>query len=456
MTARTQAFEQSTFGFKSERNSSVVNLDADETFTGGDETFASNEVFVTVKADQPGTLFLDFSDDDGSTFESIPSGGIFVASGVYKEVHKFKAARRFRVRFTNIGGASQTSFSLNTYYGQFDSAISTVGTDFTLQVAQSNVPGTTVSSTLGSNPDIDTADGFTDIWPGKSIGSTQRYIAPTAARLHNIVSTSTQDVGSVVSSGTATDGTAFTLTDTTATFVSDGVAAGDVVVDDTFNITGSVISTTETIITVQGWFDLATGDINQIPSSGNAYRVINNAGTGASFIHIEGLNALRLEQRETVVLNGTTIVATSLTHARINRMRNFQTGTNGSNEGMITATAQTDATITSAILAGNNVTTQAIFSVPANKDAYITSFNASLAKKQAGVAEVNLRVGVFNDVLYINSAGSLHSSGTSRFSVEINYLIVPGGAEIVVEADVDSNNMSVSASFSYFLVERGT
>jgi len=456
MTARTQAFEQSTFGFKSERNTTTVLLDADATFTGGDETFASNEVFITVKADQPGTLFLDFSDDDGETFESIPSGGIFVAAGVYKEIHKFKAARRFRVRFTNIGGSTQTSFSLNTYYGQFDSAISTVGTDFTLQVAQSNVPGTAVSFTLGSNPDIDTADGFSDIWPGKSIGSTQRYVAPTTTRIHNIVSTSTQDVGSVVSSGAATDGTAFTITDTTATFVSDGVVAGDVVVDDTLNITGSVISTTETIITVQGWFDLATGDINQIPNSSDTYRVINNAGTGASFIHIEGLDLLRMEQRETVVLNGTTIVPTVLTHVRINRIRNFQTGTNGSNEGIITATAQTDATITTAILAGNNVSTQAIFSVPANKDAYITSFMASLAKKQSGVAEVNLRVGIFNDVLYINSAGSIHSSGSSRFTESINYLIVPGGAEIIVEAEVDSNNMSISAGFGYFLVERGT
>lgn len=120
MTAQTQAFTQSVFGFKSERNSSIVALAASATFTGLAETFASNEVFVAVKTDQDGTVFLDFSDDNGVTFEvkSFP-----VTANEYKEIHEFKAARTFRVRFTNTSGSPQTALSLNTYYGDFSSAV---------------------------------------------------------------------------------------------------------------------------------------------------------------------------------------------------------------------------------------------------------------------------------------------------------------------------------------------
>jgi len=120
MTVLSQVLTQSVFGFKSERNSSINVLAASATFTGESETFASNEVFVTVKTDQNGTVFLDFSDDaDGITFETLQFA---VIANVYKEIHQFKAARRFRVRFTNTSGSAQTSFSLNTYYGAFDSA----------------------------------------------------------------------------------------------------------------------------------------------------------------------------------------------------------------------------------------------------------------------------------------------------------------------------------------------
>lgn len=117
MTAQTQAFEQSVFGFKSERNSSVANLNAGATFAGLAETFASNEVFVTVKADQDGLLLLDFSDNQGGTFETKTTA---YTANEYLEVHEFKAARTFRARFTNGSGGAQTSFSLNTYYGAFD------------------------------------------------------------------------------------------------------------------------------------------------------------------------------------------------------------------------------------------------------------------------------------------------------------------------------------------------
>jgi len=124
MTALSQILTQSIFGFKSERNTSDTVLAASATFTGLGEVFASNEVFVAIKTDQAGTLFMDFSDeqglpDDTATFEtkSFP-----IDANEYTEIHEFKAARKFRARFTNTSGSAQTSFSLNTYYGAFDAA----------------------------------------------------------------------------------------------------------------------------------------------------------------------------------------------------------------------------------------------------------------------------------------------------------------------------------------------
>jgi len=139
---------------------------------------------------------------------------------------------------------------------------------------------------FGSNPDIDTA-AEESIWANGGL-----YVWPTAARIHDIVSDSTDDAA---------------------------------------------------------------------------------AGTGARTVFIEGIGADGKEQTETVTLNGTTDVPTTKTWLAINRMVVLTAGTGGKNAGVITATAQTDSTVSANIAIGINQTQLACFMVPNDKDLFLDS-----------------------------------------------------------------------------------
>lgn len=116
------------------------------------------------------------------------------------------------------------------------------------------------------------------------------------------------------------------------------------------------------------------------------------AGTGAHTVEVQGLDTNWNPQTETVTLNGTTNVATANTYLRIFRMKVMACGSGGGNAGIITATAQTDATVTAAIQAGNNQTLMAIYTVPNNMTAYITSYYASFIGNTPATTTGNVRL----------------------------------------------------------------
>ena len=86
------------------------------------------------------------------------------------------------------------------------------------------------------------------------------------------------------------------------------------------------------------------------------------------------------EASETVILDGTQGVAMNNACVMINRMEVMTWGANGKNAGVLTATAATDATITSAISAGNNQTQQMIYGVPSTKKLRIARLLAEIVK----------------------------------------------------------------------------
>jgi len=77
-------------------------------------------------------------------------------------------------------------------------------TEFSLQVARGLVSGVSQINKFGAAPDgIQTS--YTDIWSRANASTTQQiWLAPTAARIHAIVSTSTDDDGSPVGLGART------------------------------------------------------------------------------------------------------------------------------------------------------------------------------------------------------------------------------------------------------------
>lgn len=320
-------------------------------------------------------------------------------------------------------------------------------TDFGLDIGAGRVPGTTFIEKFGENPDIDTAT-FETIWDGDGI-----YVPPTVARLHNVVSSLAADAGTVLSSGTATGGSATTLEHTGATFSTDTVAAGDLLLNDDNVLLGVITAVEEELLTFAGGMrNPNSGLAGAANASGDAYRVVTDASTGASVFHILGLDASRLDQEEFVVMNGVSNVATANTYIRQHRARIFTTAATDA-AGTITSTAATDGTVSLQVISSNNQTLMTIYTCPSNKICYIEKWFADMSRSVASaVSLVNLMAGSLDGVGYVLQPRALHTTGSSR--MVYNYPVpvpIPGGADIWVEANSTANDVGVSAGFTIII-----
>jgi hypothetical protein len=194
--------------------------------------------------------------------------------------------------------------------------------------ASSGLAGEIVVNKFGRNEDVDTSDE--DIWDG---GAT--WVAPTATRIHDLTSTSTDDD--------------------------------------------------------------------------------NVGGTGARTVQVYGLDADYDLQDETVELNGTSDVATASSYTMIYRLIVRTAGSGGANAGTITATAQTDSTVTAQITIGNNQTLMAIYQVPHNHTGYLLGYYATTNKANLGNADIKLWAKPIDEVWQLKQVQSLASAGSSRF-----------------------------------------
>lgn len=320
--------------------------------------------------------------------------------------------------------------------------------DFLLEIAKENVDGHSSIAKFGENTSVGTS--FEDIWDG---GGT--YVPPTQARLHNIASDSTDDDGTVQSSGTATGGSLTTMVDTGATFSSDGVLVGDYVLNDA-NCELAVVTTVEetTLTMASGMQKGGSGRVGTANASGDAYRVVSNVSTGASLFYIIGLDASHLTQEEFVVLDGTNDVAS--TYAFIRQFRAKVFGPNSTTAaGTISSTAQVDGTVTLRVEAGNNQTLMAIYTVPANKNGYLLSWWSTLSKKQvATTVDIHLRIGQLDKIGYLTQSRAMQSTGSSNF--EYKYQIpkfIPPVTDVWVEGSASIAGVGIAAGFDIILVD---
>lgn len=209
------------------------------------------------------------------------------------------------------------------------------------------------------------------------------YVFPTVASIMTVSSDDVNDVGSVVSSGIATGGSLLTLEDTGATFVTDGVAVGDIVINDTNVTLGVVASLTETEITVAISMNQKSSNTFIANAAGDTYRVITSASTGAALIHIFGLDSNYNSLDEFVVLNGQNAVNTTGTYIRMHRAIIITAGSTGANEGGVyvgtgAVAGGVPANVYTHIQTGKNQTLQAFFTIPAGKSGYVTRWYMSV------------------------------------------------------------------------------
>ena len=327
--------------------------------------------------------------------------------------------------------------------------------DYFLEISKGNIAGHTLMAKFGEVLDLPNTGVFEDVWDAGG-----QYVPPTVPRVHNIDSSDVDDVGNVLSSGTATGGSLTTLIDTGATFSTDTVAIGDAILNDTNVEICAVTAVTETILTCAGSIRSPNSGLVGNPNeSGDSYRIVTNGSTGASILHILGLDENFLEIEEFVILNGQSNVATSRggvdgVYIRQFRARVFGPGTTAA-EGTIESTAVTDGTVTLQILGSNNQTLMAIYTCPADKICYIIKWWGSMTRAVASAtSDFHLRGGTLDGIGYLLQDRSFTTTGSSQFTFDYAVPIaIPGGSDIWVEANANANLVGVASGFDVIVVD---
>jgi hypothetical protein len=326
-------------------------------------------------------------------------------------------------------------------------------TDFFLELGKGNVPGHTLMAKFGENPDLNTIEGFEVIWDAGGV-----YVPPTQARIHNVLSSLPADAGTVITSGTATGGSVTSLIDADATFVTDSVAVGDLILNDT-NVEIGVVTavSSETVLAaVRSMRDPSSGEDSQPNEFGDAYRIVRDASTGTSVLHIIGLSAFFLEQDEFVVTNGQSNVATANNYIRQFRARVFSSASANA-AGTITSTTigESVETVTLQVINGNNQTLMAVYTIPSDKVGMLVRWWGSMSKKQSASSVVNLRAGQIDKIGYIVQNRSVKSNGSSAFDHEFKIpILFPGGSDMWIEADTDTNAVGFAGGFDIVLIDQ--
>jgi hypothetical protein len=245
------------------------------------------------------------------------------------------------------------------------------GTDLYLNVARGIIPGWSSVQKFGRNSDIDTTTDPEDIWDGGAI-----WVPPTQARVHDLVSTDTDD---------------------------------------------------------------------------------DDGGTGANTVEVTGQDANGDEVTETVTMDGTSNAATTNSYTTIYRMKVLTAGTTGTNEGAITATAQTDGTVTAQITASMGQTLMAIYTIPTGKTGYLTNWYASLNSSggSTGNADIRLMAQASGGAWQTKSFRSLLFDGKSDFTHPFQ-AINSFAAGTIIKAQcffVSASNADCSAGFDIILID---
>jgi hypothetical protein len=256
-----------------------------------------------------------------------------------------------------------------------------MGADYGLLVARGLVSGVTSVNKFGAAPDgIQTT--ATDVWSRANATPTQQiWLAPTAARVHAIVSSSANDDGDPV-------------------------------------------------------------------------------GTGARTIRIYGLKTWNLaESYEDITLNGTGSVNTANSYVIIHRMKVLTCGASGPNVGTITATADTDTTVTAVILPGDGQTEMAIYGVPSIQSFYLTRWSCAIAKASGTAAHVTFELRVNENpnvqtVAYLRK-NDLAVQSTGNNNVEKVFALPPkyaGPCIIKVQGIASAADIDAKSGFDGYLV----
>lgn len=208
------SFPEARNAITSEPNTTTTPLGSGETFTGGWSYSPLPDVMVSCMTDNTGTLYFDFSNNNGTNFSTFPVGGFGVEAGTHEFHTALKGPRWFRVRLVNDTGA-QSYLRLYTYFGAFPKTpnapinstigkdadatiVRTISTD--LEIAFGRFSGISEDAKFGEVRGIDAIDNATDVWTygDDGFGGALTKTFPSSAQTLYVSSDSTSDTSKVV------------------------------------------------------------------------------------------------------------------------------------------------------------------------------------------------------------------------------------------------------------------
>jgi len=219
------------------------------------------------------------------------------------------------------------------------------------------------------------------------------------------------------------------------------IARGMVAGHDIVTLSGSVITST-TMSTV--WNN---GGLYSYPASATTMKVSSSntadtaAGAGARVVFVNGLDVNYNPISEYISMNGQTPVTTTKSYLRINGLNVVSGAANVGNIyiGTGTVTAGVPATVYCEVVTGNVNSLQAIYSVPANYDAYMHFGSISTGTTQSNkYVKSKLMVRPFGGVLGIVLETTLNS-GINAFAFD--YPI-----KISAKSDIEARAISSSGT----------
>jgi len=181
------------------------------------------------------------------------------------------------------------------------------------------------------------------------------------------------------------------------------------------------------------------------------------AGVGARTIQVYGLTSWATKEvSEVITMNGTTNVPTVNSYVIIHRMKVLTKGATDVNVGVITATADTDSTVTARMEIGWGQSQMAIYGVPSIQTAYIFRFYSNVLKA-AGTVEVDniLLVNPEPDAELINFI-TKHTFSNSNVAMNTQIQlktakVFAGPCIIKMAAIPDAGSTDVGAGFDLYL-----
>jgi len=309
---------------------------------------------------------------------------------------------------------------------------------YLFDIAEGNVSGHQLFLKFGYNPVI--ANVEEDIWSAGGL-----YAFPTAEAGLEVLSTdNTQDIGTVLFTGTSDGGSTTTLEDSTKDFTATAAVGDWVVLDKSGTVPeyGKVTAVATTILTfAMGFSSGGTGTLRD-------YEVIDDsAHTGAFAVYFRYLDDTYTVHNEIVILNGTTVIPTVNTDIyRVNGLKVICAGSTHAAVGAISLRNLADTPEYAHITAGYTISRQAVFTIPIGKTLYVTSANVAWCSpndSKVQSARIILKAN-------IDSETGFHTQDIFYPYIEVqvtnNAITVGGGAPLKIPAGIDIKVSCVSSN----------